>query len=75
MMLKPGAAAVPVPVTCTKWGLPLAESEIVTVALRVPFADGVKITLKLKLLLPAVGGTFTGPGKAGVIANSPAFEL
>jgi hypothetical protein len=39
------AAAVPVPLNETDWGLPVASSEMVTFALRFPVAAGLKVTL------------------------------
>ena len=39
------AVAVPVPVRLTVWGLAGALSAIVTEAVRLPLAEGVKVTL------------------------------
>jgi hypothetical protein len=46
-------AAVPVPVRLTVCGLPAALSETLTVAVRVPAAVGVKVTLIVQLLFAA----------------------
>jgi hypothetical protein len=45
--------AAPVPVRLTVCGLPAALSEILTVAVRVPAAVGVNVTLIVQLLLAA----------------------
>ena len=47
--LATGAAAVPVPERLTACGLPLALSVMLTEALRVPEAEGVKVTLIVQL--------------------------
>ena len=43
------AGAVPVPVRVTLWGLPLALSVMVTDAVRLPLAAGVKVRLMVQL--------------------------
>jgi hypothetical protein len=43
------AGAVPVPERPTVWGLPLALSLILTEAVRLPLAVGVKVTLIVQL--------------------------
>jgi len=47
------AAAVPVPVRLTVCGFPAALSEMLTVAVRVPGAVGVNVTLIMQLLFAA----------------------
>jgi hypothetical protein len=44
------AGAVPVPLKETVWGLPLALSLIETLAVRLPVAEGLKVTLMVQLL-------------------------
>jgi hypothetical protein len=46
-------AAAPVPVRLTVCGLPAALSEMLTVAVRVPVAVGLKVTLIVQLLFAA----------------------
>ena len=46
-------AAVPVPERLTVWGLPLALSEMLTAAVRLPLAEGVNVTLIVQLALAA----------------------
>jgi hypothetical protein len=43
------AGAVPVPVRPTVWGLPLALSEMLSEAVRLPLAEGLKVTLIVQL--------------------------
>ena len=45
----PAAAAIPLPLRVTVWGLPLALSVTDRIPLRVPVAAGVKLTLILQL--------------------------
>jgi hypothetical protein len=47
------AAATPVPVRLTVCGLPAALSEMLTVAVRIPAAVGVNVTLIMQLLFAA----------------------
>ena len=42
-------AAVPVPGRLTVWGLPVALSEMLSEAVRLPLAEGVKVTLIVQL--------------------------
>src|ERR1051326_1835729 len=51
--LTPGAGANPVPIRLAVWGLLPALSLTVNVPLRVPGADGRKVTLMVQLVLPA----------------------
>ena len=44
-----GAVVVPVPERLTVWGLPLALSAILSVAVRTPLAEGVKVMLIVQL--------------------------
>src|SRR5437868_4651428 len=49
LKLTPGAGAlIPLPLRATVWGLPLALSVMLTLALRVPIAVGVKVTLMVQ---------------------------
>ncbi len=48
------AGAIPVPVKLATCGLPLALSAMLSEAVRVPVAAGVKVTLIVQLLLGAV---------------------
>ena len=61
-------AAVPVPVRETVWGLPLALSAMLSVAVRAPMAAGVKVKSTVAL---AFGATLMGD--AVVDANSAAL--
>ena len=45
------AGAVPVPERLTLWGLPVALSEMLSEAVRLPLAEGVKVTLMVQLAL------------------------
>ncbi len=45
----PAAGAVPVPERLTAWGLPLALSAMLSEAVKLPLADGVKVTLIVQL--------------------------
>ena len=66
-----GAGVVPVPVRATECGLPPALSVMLTLALRVPVAVGVKVTLMVQVLPAAnVLGLI---GQVLVCAKSPAF--
>ena len=47
------ALLVPVPERLTVWGLPLALSAMLSVAVRVPLAEGLKVTLRVQLALAA----------------------
>ena len=67
----PGAEIVPVPESATLCGLPVALSTIVTLALRLPVAEGVKVTL-IAQLLPAAS-VLGLIGHVFVWAKSPAF--
>jgi hypothetical protein len=51
--LKVTAGAVPVPERPTVWGLPVALSVMATLAVRLPVAEGLKVTLMLQLALAA----------------------
>ena len=66
-----GAGVTPVPLSATLCGLPLALSLTVTLALRPPFAEGVKVTLMMQLT-PAAS-VFGLSGQVFVWAKSPAF--
>ena len=72
LRLTAGAGApVPLPLTVTDCGLPPALSVMLTVALRVPIAVGVKLTLMVQVLPAAnVLGLI---GQVFVCAKSPAF--
>lgn len=67
----PGAETVPVPDNATLCGLPVALSAIVTLALRLPVAEGVKVT-PIAQLLPAAS-VLGLIGHVFVWAKSPAF--
>jgi hypothetical protein len=47
------AGTAPVPERLTAWGLPLALSVMLTEAVRLPLAEGVKVTLIVQLAPPA----------------------
>ena len=49
---RPAAGAIPLPLRAAVCGLPLALSAMVTEAVRVPVAEGVKVTL-IEQLAPA----------------------
>ena len=66
-----GAGVTPVPLKLTLCGLPEALSVIVTLALRAPLAEGVKVTLIVQLD-PAVS-VLGLIGQVFVWAKSPAF--
>ena len=51
--LTTGAAATPVPLRATLWGLPLALSVMVRVPVRAPSTVGVKVTVSAQLALAA----------------------
>src|SRR5208282_1680745 len=66
------AEEVPVPERLTAWGLPLALSVMLTEAVRLPLAVGVKVTLIVQLApaateLPQVLVCAKSPGLAPVI--------
>ena len=69
--LTAGAAAAPVPVSATDCGLPAALSVKVRLALRAPFAPGVKVTLIVQEL-PAAS-VLLPLGQVLVCAKSEAF--
>jgi hypothetical protein len=56
---KSGAVFVPVPVSATVWGLPVALSVIVKVPVRIPVAVGVNVTLIVQFA-PAASGVAGG---------------
>ncbi len=67
------ALLVPVPVRLTVWGLPMALSVMVTDAVRLPLAEGVKVTLIVQLPpaaseLPQVVVSGKSPGLVPVTA-------
>jgi hypothetical protein len=51
--LTAAAVLVPVPERLTVWGLPGALSAMLSVAVRAPLAEGVKVTLIVQLALAA----------------------
>jgi hypothetical protein len=66
----PNSGAMPVPETAKLCGLPLALSVTVSVALRAPEADGVKVTFSV-VLWPGATLMFCAP--LGVTPKSEAF--
>ena len=62
------AGAVPVPERLTAWGLPLALSEMLIEAVRLPLAEGVKVTLIVQF-----APTATELPHVLLSAKSPAF--
>src|SRR6266516_1067993 len=69
--LAAGAATVPVPLSATVWGLPLASSVTVTLPVREPGADGVNVTEIVQVELGASVAGAVGQSFASV--KSPAF--
>lgn len=65
LSVTPGADVTPVPERGTLCGLPPALSLMLTVAVRAPFADGVKVTLIVQLAVAA-----RMPGLAGQLSDS-----
>ena len=66
-----GAGVTPVPVSGRLCGLSAASSAILTLALRAPFAEGVKVTLRMQFA-PAAS-VFGLMGQVFVWAKSPAL--
>lgn len=65
------AAAVPVPLRVTDWGLLAALSLKFSEALRVPIAEGVKVTLTVQV---ALGSTITAVQVSVPFVKSPGFD-
>jgi hypothetical protein len=70
------AAAVPVPVSGTVWGLPAALSVTEMLAVRLPLALGLKLTENVQLppaasVLGLVGHVFVWPKSAAFVPPSP----
>ncbi len=68
-----GVELRPVPVRGTVWGLPLALSEMLTLAVRVPLAVGVKVTLIVQLTLAATLPPDVGQVVPDASTKSPGF--
>jgi hypothetical protein len=66
----PMLKSCPVPVNATACGLPLALSVKLNEALRLPVADGVKVTLTVQVLF---GVTVAPVQVSALLAKSPAF--